>query len=108
MTKEELIIYAIRTSEAIKEEAKQELIDYVSNLQQENQQLKIQVSAREEEYRELEYRMNEISNFIEENKNKTIAPYGDNEDYDYEVCLDYDDITTLERIINNEYDYENR
>ena len=80
----------------------------IEQLQQENQQLKIQVSAREEEYRELEYRMNEISNFIEENKNKTIAPYGDNEDYDHEVCLDYDDITTLERIINNEYDYENR
>lgn len=33
MDKEELIIYAIRTSEAIKEEKKQELIDYVSNLQ---------------------------------------------------------------------------
>lgn len=40
MNKEELIIYAIRTSEAIKEEKKQELIDYVSNLQQENQKYK--------------------------------------------------------------------
>lgn len=40
MDKEELIIYAIRTSEAIKEEKKQELIDYVSNLQQENQKYK--------------------------------------------------------------------
>ena len=44
MTKEELIIYAIRTSEAIKEEKKQELIDYVSNLQQENQELKEDIS----------------------------------------------------------------
>ena len=40
MNKEELIIYAIRTSEAIKEEIKPELIDYVSNLQQENQKYK--------------------------------------------------------------------
>ena len=40
MNKEELIIYAIRTSEAIKEEKKQDLIDYVSNLQQENQKYK--------------------------------------------------------------------
>ena len=40
MDKEELIIYAIRTSEAIKEEKKQELIDYVSNLQQENKKYK--------------------------------------------------------------------
>lgn len=37
MNKEELIIYAIRTSEAIKEEKKQELIDYVSNLEKENE-----------------------------------------------------------------------
>ena len=44
MTKEELIIYAIRTSEAIKEAKKQELIDYVSNLQQENQELKEDIS----------------------------------------------------------------
>ena len=40
MNKEELIIYAIRTSEAIKEEKKQELIDYASNLQQKNQKYK--------------------------------------------------------------------
>ena len=40
MDKEELIIYAIRTSEAIKEEKKQELIDYASNLQQKNQKYK--------------------------------------------------------------------
>ena len=40
MTKEELIIYAIKTSEAIKEEKKQELIDYVSNLEKENEKNK--------------------------------------------------------------------
>lgn len=39
MNKEELIIYAIRTSEAIKEEKKQELIDYISNLEKENEKL---------------------------------------------------------------------
>ena len=40
MNKEELIIYAIKTSEAIKEEKKQELIDYVSNLEKENEKNK--------------------------------------------------------------------
>ena len=40
MNKEELIIYAIRTSEAIKEEKKQELIDYASNLEKENEKNK--------------------------------------------------------------------
>lgn len=40
MTKEELIIYAIKTSEAIKEEKKQELIDYASNLEKENEKNK--------------------------------------------------------------------
>lgn len=40
MNKEELIIYAIKTSNAIKEERKQELIDYVSDLEEENQELK--------------------------------------------------------------------
>ena len=39
MNKEELIIYAIKTSEAIKEEKKQELIDYASNLEKENEKL---------------------------------------------------------------------
>ena len=40
MNKEELIIYAIKTSEAIKEEKKQELIDYASNLEKENEKNK--------------------------------------------------------------------
>ena len=40
MNKEELIIYAIKTSEAIKEENKQELIDYASNLEKENEKNK--------------------------------------------------------------------
>ena len=42
MSKEELIEYAIRTSEAIKEEEKQKLIDYVSNLEKENKKYKNQ------------------------------------------------------------------
>lgn len=40
MNKEELIIYAIITSQALKEGKKQELIDYVSNLQQERDKYK--------------------------------------------------------------------
>ena len=64
MNKEELIIYAIRTSEAIKEEKKQELIDYASNLQQKNQKYKevidklkkyIRLTVSEEEFIETEH-----------------------------------------------------
>lgn len=50
----------------------------------------------------------EILKFIEENKNKRYAPYGDNEDEDFEICLNEDDIDVLTRIVKNEYDYENR
>lgn len=51
MNKEELIIYAIRTSEAIKEEKKQELIDYASNLQQEKEDYKSRIEKAVEYYK---------------------------------------------------------
>lgn len=38
--------------------------------------------------------------FVKNNKDKTIAPYGDNEDTDYEVCLFEDDINDLLNILN--------
>lgn len=73
MNKEELIIYAIRTSEAIKEEKKQELIDYVSNLEQENQKYKEVINKAREELKkglhELDTRRREevyIEQYIEE------------------------------------------
>ena len=52
-------------------------------------------------------KIDEISNFIKENKIKRYRPI-EGEEYDEEIVLDEDDITCLERIINDEYDYENR
>lgn len=37
----------------------------IETLQQENQQLKIQISAREEEYKKLEHNWNELKEFID-------------------------------------------
>lgn len=39
----------------------------IKRLQQENQQLKIQISAREEEYKKLENNWNELKKWLEEN-----------------------------------------
>lgn len=40
------------------------LYKYIKNSQQKNQQLKIQISAREEEYRKLENNWNKLKGFI--------------------------------------------
>lgn len=61
----------------------------------------------EQENKELHNKIDEISNFIKENKIKRYRPI-EGEEYDEEILLDEDDITCLERIINDEYDYENR
>lgn len=55
---------------------------------------------------ELSAKLCEIEEFVKENKVKRYRVEL-SEDYDEEICLDADDITTLERIINNEYDNEN-
>lgn len=60
-----------------------------------------------EEIKELHNKIDEISEFIKENKIKRYRPI-EGEEYDEEILLDLDDITCLERIINDEYDYENR
>ena len=60
-----------------------------------------------EKNKELHNKIDEISNFIKENKIKRYRPI-EGEEYDEEIVLDDDDITCLERIINDEYDYENR
>lgn len=59
------------------------------------------------ENKELHNKIDEISDFIKENKVKRYRPI-EGEEYDEEIVLDEDDITCLERIINDEYDYENR
>lgn len=50
--------------------------------------------------------INEAIAFVKNNKDKTIAPYGDNEDTDYEVCLFEDDINYLLNILNKGSDKE--
>lgn len=55
---------------------------------------------------ELQEKIDKAIEYIDKNKNKTYAPYGDNEDYDYEVCLNEDDVKDLLEILkvsdNNE------
>ena len=90
------------------------IVNGVLNLQQENQQLKekylnavADYETTKSENQQLHNKMDEISNFIKENKIKRYRPI-EGEEYDEEILLDEDDITCLERIINDEYDYENR
>lgn len=66
-----------------------------------------EIMRLERENKELHNKIDEISNFIKENKIKRYRPI-EGEEYDEEIVLDEDDITCLERIINDEYDYENR
>ena len=65
------------------------------------------VKQLQQENKELHNKIDEISDFIKENKIKRYRPI-EGEEYDEEIVLDEDDITCLERIINDEYDYENR
>ena len=66
MNKEELIIYAIKTSEAIKEEKKQELIDYVSNLEKENEKNKHYKTL----YQSLKRQKEELRSWLKEDNDK--------------------------------------
>lgn len=50
----------------------------------------------------LQQRIDKAIEYIEENKNKAYAPYGDNEDYDYETCLDEDEIKYLLEILKGD------
>lgn len=61
----------------------------------------------EDEIEKLQQKVEQLENirkiaiaFVKNNKDKTIAPYGDNEDTDYEVCLFEDDIENLLNILN--------
>ena len=69
----------------------------VKQLEKENQELREKIIDKKYE----------ILEFIKENKVKryrvTLS-----EDYDEEILLAEDDIDALERIVKNEYDYENK
>jgi hypothetical protein len=60
------------------------------------------ITKLREEKEELQRRINETIEYIEENKDKVIAPYGDNEDTDYETCLDEDEIKKLLEILKGD------
>ena len=68
------------------------------NLRQ-KEMLKDLIESKNNTINELKQRINKAIEYIEENKNKTYAPYGDNEDYDYETCLDGDEIKELLEIL---------
>ena len=63
----------------------QSLMKCYEDLEKENQQLKKQ--------------KDDVVEYIKENKDKTIMPYGDNEDTDYEVCLFEEDINEILRML---------
>lgn len=90
------------------------IIDYFEGMEQENKELQEKYNIRSKAYNnillenaDLHNKIDEISDFIKENKIKRYRVI-ESEDYDEEIVLDEDDITCLERIINDEYDYENR
>ena len=53
----------------------------------------------EVEIDKLKKQKDDVVEYIKENKDKTIAPYGDNEDTDFEVCLFEEDINELLRML---------
>lgn len=79
MNKEELIIYAIRTSEAIKEEKKQELIDYASNLEKENEKNKYYKTLYQSLKRQKEELRDYLKARIEVCDNRLSMPFCDPE-----------------------------
>lgn len=83
----------------------QSLNDYRKTLK-ENQQLKKSIKLFTDDLAnmtnralQLEKQKDDVVEFIKENKDKTIAPYGDNEDTDYEVCLFEEDINEILRML---------
>lgn len=50
-------------------------------------------------YNEVKKQKDDVVEYIKDNKDKTIAPYGDNEDTDFEVCLFEEDINELLRML---------
>lgn len=50
-------------------------------------------------YSEVKKQKDDAFEYIKKNKDKTIMPYGDNEDTDFEVCLFEEDINELLRML---------
>lgn len=50
-------------------------------------------------YSEVKKQKDDVVEYIKDNKDKTIAPYGDNEDSDFEVCLFEEDINEILRML---------
>lgn len=71
----------------------------IEELKQEKNQFKEYTNHNYDEGNKKQQRIDKAIEYIEENKNKTYAPYGDNEDYDYEICLDKDEIKCLLEIL---------
>lgn len=75
-----------------KDYGRTQFVDEIYKLQQENQQLKIQISAREEEYKKLEQNWNKLKEYIEEE-----WYCFDNESVEYKVSCDIlDEMEELE------------
>lgn len=74
----------------------------INKLMEENRQLKEKFLKQTTETYLRQTRIDNSIGFIEENKNKTYAPYGDNEDTDYEVCLDEDEIKYLLKLLRGD------
>ena len=88
-----------------------QLVNYITNLQKENQKLKEDIDAIKlfhfdlvnmhenliEKYLDYKSRNEKAIEYIENNKDKEIATYGG--DYDYETCLFKEDIDDLLNIL---------
>ena len=93
------------------------LLDYITNLQEiadvynrkyrEVKMLKEQLLYEKENTKDYKSRNEKAIEYINKNKNKTIAPYGDNEDTDYEICLFEEDIAILLNILQEVDNNEN-
>ena len=125
MSKIELFLLDLKcsTEPTLTEKGKDLLLNYITNLQEEKDDYKNKFWEEQEQSEMLKDKLEifmlsdktkqeTIDNFrnkidkaieyINENKNKTIAPYGDNEDIDYETCLFEEDIVDLLNILKGE------
>lgn len=83
-----------------------QVLDELLDLEKENQQLKKSIKLFTDDLANmtnkallLEKQKDDVVEYIKENKDKTMAPYGDNEDIDYEVCLFEEDINEILRML---------
>ncbi|MBR1386250.1 MAG: hypothetical protein IJ568_05430 [Bacilli bacterium] len=70
----------------------EEQFTYIKNLEK-------QADHYKHLYSEVKKQKDNVVEYIKDNKDKTIAPYGDNEDTDFEVCLFEEDINEILRML---------